>query len=152
VTGFGVLEMEGSRLRFLEAGVLRAPATAPMEQRLARLSVGLREVLARHQPHEVAVEDIFVKVDPKAALAVGHGRGALLAVVGEAGLPATSYPPATIKKALTGSGRAAKDRVARMVAAVLGLGQVPEPLDATDALAVAITHALAVNGKRALGR
>ena len=152
MTGYGVLEMEGSRLRCVEAGALRAPASAPLPVRLAALAEGLRAVLERHRPDEVAVEDVFVKLDPKAALAVGHGRGALLAVVGAAGLPAASYPPATVKKALTGSGRAAKDRVARMVGAILGLAAPPEPLDATDALAVAITHALAVKGDRAVGR
>ncbi|MDH3592532.1 MAG: crossover junction endodeoxyribonuclease RuvC, partial [Planctomycetota bacterium] len=93
-------------------------------------------------PAAAAVEDVFVKADPRAALAIGHGRGALLSVLGQTGVPVFDYAPATIKKAITGNGRADKTRVARMVGVLLGLAQPPEPLDATDALAAAITHSL----------
>jgi len=142
VVGWGLVEAEGSRLRFVEAGALRAPSGAPIERRLAALATQLREVVRRGRPDAVAMESAFVKLDPQAALAVGEGRGALLAVLGEAGLGVASYPPATVKRAVAGNGRAAKEQVARMVAAILKLPGPPEPLDATDALAVALTHAL----------
>ena len=88
------------------------------------------------------MEDVFVDADPRSALKIGFGRGAILSVLGAAEIAVASYPPATVKKAVTGNGRADKSQVARMVAAILGLPAAPEPADASDALAVAVTHAL----------
>lgn len=143
VAGFGVIEARGQALRFIAAGVLAAPADAPIEQRLAAIAAGLRVVVATHRPETAAVEDAFVRADPRAALLLGQGRGALLAVLGEHRIPVRAYPPATVKRAVGGHGRAAKEQVARMVGAILGIQGLPEPLDATDALAVAIAHAAA---------
>jgi len=147
VAGYGVVEAAGSRLMFVEAGVLRATRSDPLERRLARIAKQLQEVLERTRPEAAAVEEVFVKADPRAALAVGHGRGAVLAVLGEAGIPVAGYPPASIKKSLTGNGRADKARVGRMVALLLHLETVPKPADATDALAAAITHALGLSAR-----
>jgi len=152
VAGYGVVEAEGTRLRFLAAGALRAPRQAPVERRLAALAKGLREVLDQWSPGVAAMEDVFVKADPRAALTVGEGRGALLAVLGERGLEVASYPPARVKRSVTGHGAADKSRVARMVATLLGLDRPPEPPDATDALAVAITHALAFKSQLLQGQ
>ncbi len=125
--------------------MLRASPEDPLEIRLATLATGLRSVIAQFRPSATAVEDLFVKADPKAALAVGHGRGALLAVLGEARIPVTPYPPATVKLAVAGSGRAGKEQVARMVGVILGTPPSAAPRDATDALALAITLALRWN-------
>lgn len=151
VAGYGIVAAEGARMRLVEAGVLRAPARDPVERRLARIAAGLRDLLSRHRPDAAAVEDAFVKVDPQAALAVGLARGAILAVLGELGLEAASYPPASVKRSVAGSGRAGKDQVARMVAAILGEDARVPLADATDALAVAIAHALFL-GPRARSR
>jgi crossover junction endodeoxyribonuclease RuvC len=142
VVGYGVIDAQGSQLRAVAAGVVNAPARLPIELRLARIAAGLRDVVVEHRPGAAAMEDVFVDADPRSALKIGFGRGAILAVLGEAELAVASYPPATVKKAVTGNGRADKSQVARMVSAVLGLDSAPEPADATDALAVAITHAL----------
>ena len=142
VVGFGIIEQHGAQMRAVAAGVVTAPAKLPIEQRLARITAGLREQLAEHRPDTAAMEDVFVDADPRSALKIGFGRGAILALLGEAGLAVASYPPATVKKAVTGNGRADKSQVGRMVAAILALSAIPEPADATDALAVAITHAL----------
>lgn len=141
MAGYGVVDAEGSRLRYVAAGILRAPAEAPLERRLAVIAAGLRDVVGRLRPQAAAVEDVFVKADVRAALAVGHARGALLAVLGESVLEVAPYPPATVKRAVAGNGRADKAQVARMVRALLGR-DVPPETDATDALAVAVTHAL----------
>jgi len=122
--------------------VLRADAARPIEQRLAVLAAQLRTLLERADPEAAAVEDVFVRADPRAALAIGHARGAVLALLGEREVPVAAYPPATVKRAVAGNGRAAKEQVARMVAAILRVKELDVPLDATDALAVAITHAL----------
>lgn len=143
VAGYGVIEAKGQALRFVAAGVLRAPADAPVEQRLAAIAAGLREIVEAFGPETAAVEDAFVRADPRAALVLGQGRGALLAVLGERRIPVGAYPPATVKRAVGGHGRAGKEQVARMVGAILGIQGLPEPLDATDALAVAIAHAAA---------
>jgi crossover junction endodeoxyribonuclease RuvC len=148
VAGYGFVATEGARMRLVEAGVLRAGDRDPVERRLATIAGGLREVLSRHRPDAAAVEDAFVRVDPQAALAVGLARGAILSVLGELGLAVSSYPPASVKRSVAGNGRAGKDAVARMVTAILSLGRADWAADATDALAVAISHALAIRGGR----
>lgn len=142
VVGYGFVEALGPRLRLVAKGVLTAPGSAPVEQRLAKIAKGLAHLVGKHRPQVAAMEDVFVRNDPHAALVVGQGRGALLAVLGEHGIPVRSYPPATVKRAVAGNGRAGKEQVSRMVAAILRLSGPPGPLDATDALAVAITHSL----------
>ena len=140
------MDIEGSRLRLVHAGTLRAPRGGPIEERLAFISTGLRSVLDEWRPEIAAVEDVFVKVNPRAALSVGEARGALLSVLGERNLAVTSLAPASVKRAVAGNGRAGKEQVARMVGAILGTGQ-KYPLDATDALAVAIAHALSLKSQ-----
>lgn len=139
VCGYGVIEARGGELHYRECGVLVAPEGWPMERRLGEIARGLREVIGELAPEVVAVEDVFTHQNPRSALALAHARGMALAVIGLCGLPVCSYPPATVKKAVVGSGRADKGQVARMVQALIGLKSLPRA-DATDALAVAITH------------
>jgi crossover junction endodeoxyribonuclease RuvC len=110
-----------------------------MEHRLGELARNLREVIGELSPDVVAVEDVFSHQNPRSALALAQARGMALAVIGLAGLRVASYAPALVKKAVSGSGRADKAQVARMVQALIGLRSLPRA-DATDALAVAITH------------
>ncbi|HEY0253891.1 MAG TPA: crossover junction endodeoxyribonuclease RuvC [Kofleriaceae bacterium] len=137
--GYGVIEGHGSSLRYIECGVLSAPESRPMEQRLGEIARGLREVIEELLPAVVAIEDVFTHQNPRSALALAQARGMALAVCGLAGLSVASYPPAVVKKAVTGAGGADKSQVARMVQAMIGLRTLPRA-DATDALAVAITH------------
>lgn len=137
--GYGVIDERGGALAYVECGVLTAPDDRPMEQRLGELARGLREVIGELSPEIVAVEDVFTHQNVRSALALAHARGMALAVVGLCGLSVASYAPALVKKAISGSGRADKAQVARMVQAVIGLHSLPRA-DATDALAVAITH------------
>jgi crossover junction endodeoxyribonuclease RuvC len=148
VCGYGVIETGeprisapgGNQLTYVECGVLTAPADLAMEERLAEIARGLRDVLAELAPMVVAVEDVFTHSNVRSGLALAQARGMVLAVVGLSGLRAASYAPALIKKTVTGSGRADKDQIARMVQHLVGLRALPRP-DASDALAVAITHA-----------
>ena len=139
VCGYGVIDGVGDELTYVECGILTAPEDRPMEQRLGEIARGLREVIAELQPTVVAVEDIFVYQNVRSSLALAHARGMALAVVGLAGLAVTSYQPSIVKKTVSGTGRADKEQVARMVQALIGLRSLPRA-DATDALAVAITH------------
>jgi crossover junction endodeoxyribonuclease RuvC len=104
---------------------------------------GVRGLLAEHEPDAVAVEESFVGADARIALSVGQARGAVLVAAAAAGVACAEYPPARVKQAVCGYGRAEKAQVQRMVGIVLGLGAPPTPNHAADALAVAICHALA---------
>ena len=146
-TGYGVIDSEGSRLRFVAAGVIRAAKDAPLETRLAGIAREFDKIVATHHPDEAGVEDVFVKLNPRSALAVGHARGALLSVLGARDVPVFSLPPASVKRSVAGNGQAAKTQVARMVGVILGHGQ-ELTADATDALAVAIAHALGLKRRQ----
>lgn len=147
--GYGIIDDAGGELRYVECGILSAPPQAAMEARLGEIARGLREVIEEHSPSVVAVEDVFVHANARSALALAQARGMALAVVGLLGLGAASYPPAVVKKALTGSGGATKDQIARMVQAQIGLRALPRA-DASDALAVAITHSRVVRPTAAI--
>lgn len=134
-----MIDHHGGSLRYVECGVLTAPEGRAMESRLGEIACGLREVIGELAPDVVAIEDVFSHQNIRSALALAQARGMALAVVGLAGLRVASYPPASVKKAVSGSGRADKDQIARMVQALIGLKSLPRA-DATDALAVAITH------------
>jgi crossover junction endodeoxyribonuclease RuvC len=143
VCGYGVIDDRGGQLRYVECGVLTSPADNPMEKRLGEIARALSEVIDELAPEVVAVEDVFTHANPRSALALAQARGMALAVVGLAGLAVASYPPALVKKTVTGSGRADKGQIGRMVQALIGVRGEPRA-DATDALAVAITHGRAV--------
>jgi crossover junction endodeoxyribonuclease RuvC len=138
--GYGVIEAVPGRLAYLECGVIDLGARAPLERRLAELQRELGALLVEHAPEAVAVEDLFHGVDARAALTLGHARGVVLACAGAASLAVHAYPPATVKRSVTGYGRAGKEQVGKVVQALLGLKRAPQA-DAADALAVAICHA-----------
>ena len=138
-TGFGIVDREGSDLVWVAHGVVR-PRPGSLAHRLASLTAELSAVIEQHRPDVASVEDVFVSASPRSALVLGQARGAALACLGAAGLPLAEYPPARIKQAVSGSGRAPKAQMQRMVRRLLGLERVP-PVDAADALAAAICHA-----------
>jgi crossover junction endodeoxyribonuclease RuvC len=141
--GYGVVSQHGNRLKALDHGTLRTTASEPPEARLKTIYDGVAELLSRHAPAAVALEESFVGVDARTALFVGQARGAVLVACAAAGVPCAEYAPARVKQAVCGYGRADKGQVQRMVKALLGLTAPPTPDHAADALAVAICHALA---------
>ena len=142
-TGYGVLDRDGAgALRLLECGVIRPPAGAPLAERLAAIFEGMTELIARHRPDAVAVEAVFVQKNARSALILGHARGVILLAAAQAGLAVAEYPPAMIKKAVVGAGAATKAQVQLMVARILRLKTPPQPADAADGVAVALTHAV----------
>lgn len=138
--GWGVIA-SGNALRHIASGLIRLDDAASLESRLAVLYEALAAQIARHVPEVVAVEDLFHQRNARSALVLGHARGVALLAAARAGIPVAAYPPATVKQAVTGSGRAEKDQVARMVAILLGVSAF-ERADVSDALAVAICGAL----------
>lgn len=141
--GYGVVRRSGSRLSALDHGWWATPARERPELRLKRIHDEVAELIARHAPDAVAVEESYVGADARTALSVGQARGAALVACANAGVPCVEYPPATVKQAVCGYGRADKAQVQRMVRAILLLDEDPTPHHAADALAVAICHALA---------
>lgn len=139
-TGYGVVEVAGARLVPVAWGSILGPARAGLAARLKAMSDGLREALSTYRPAVVAVEDTFYARNVKAALALGQARGVALVAAADAGLEVVTYPARTIKKAVVGYGGADKEQVRSMVVRLLGLKEPPEPVDSSDALAVAICH------------
>ena len=142
--GFGIVQTgKGGRLQALEYGWWEtSPRDAP-SSRLKQIHDEVAELIARHEPEAVALEESYVGADARIALSVGQARGAALVACATADVRCTEYPPATVKQAVCGYGRAEKGQMQRMVKAVLGLPELPRPHHAADALAVAICHALA---------
>lgn len=140
-TGFGVVLARGARLAALDGGVIGTGSSEPLERRLARIHERLTELIARHEPDAIAVEDLYFGQNARSAFAVGQARGVVLLCAGQAGVPCFSYTPQAIKQAVCGSGAAEKGQVQRMVGALLRLPEPPRPDHAADALAVAICHA-----------
>jgi crossover junction endodeoxyribonuclease RuvC len=137
-TGFGVVRSEGSRLRALAEGVIETRAGIPLERRLADIHARVGELLDKHAPDAVAIEELYFGSNARTAFAVGQARGVVLLAAGQRGIPSRSYTPQQVKGAVCGHGRADKDQVARMVARLLCLDAPPTPDHAADALAVAI--------------
>jgi crossover junction endodeoxyribonuclease RuvC len=140
-TGFAVVEQsEEDQLFALAWGAIHLRPRDPLSVRLLQVSRKLAELIARYQPAEVAVEDVFYSVNAKSALKLGQVRGVAMLAAAQAALPVAEYAPLTIKSAVVGYGRADKAQVQDMVTRMLRLKVVPEPADAADALAIAICH------------
>lgn len=138
-TGWAVVVREQGRYRALAAGAIRTDPEAPMPARLLQIHRELAALLALWTPDAVAIEAIFAHKSATSALVLGQARGAALVAAAATGAPVFEYNAATIKSSVAGSGRADKQAVARMVEVLLG-GPVAGPFDATDAVAIAITH------------
>lgn len=138
--GWGVVLSDGARLSHVAHGVIKPPPQQQLASRLHDLFEALSAVIAQHQPHEAAVEETFVNSNARAALALGQARGVALAAAARNGVQVAEYAPATIKKAIVGSGAADKTQIAFMVRRLLpAAGDVTA--DAADALGVALCHA-----------
>jgi crossover junction endodeoxyribonuclease RuvC len=142
VTGYGVIDSDGATHTLAAAGVIRTSAADPLELRLLHIGRAIRDLIGLHHPAEAAVEDTFYSVNVRTALKLTHVRGAALFVLAEAGLPVAAYSPATVKGAIVGHGRAEKEQVAWMLRSLLRLEEPLGPLDASDAVAVAVCHAV----------
>ncbi len=138
-TGYAVVEARDDRVFFIDSGALCPAPKLPFHEKLKLIYEGLREVLAEYAPDEIAVEDLFVKANPRVALRLGHVRGVALLVGALSGIGVAEYAPREIKQAVVGNGNASKEQVKFMVTALLGLTEDLSE-DESDALAVAITH------------
>ncbi len=149
VTGYGVLRA-GTTHELVECGVIRTRPDRPLAERLHDIAEGVRELIARHRPDAMAVEDVFYARNVRTSLVLGHARGVILLAGQEAGLAMHEYPPAEVKKAITGTGAATKVQLQFMVQKLLRLRSAPQPSDAADGVAVALTCAMRAPLTRAL--
>lgn len=139
-TGWGVIEAEDNRLRYVADGTIRSSVSLSLAERLAELFDGLAEVIDRHTPAEAAVEETFVNRNARSALKLGQARGIALVVPARFGIAVSEYAPNVIKKTVVGAGHAEKQQVQMMVRTLLP-GCLATSADAADALAAAICHA-----------
>ncbi len=139
LTGWGVIEVEGNRLRHVAHGVVKVATGGTLAERLRELFEGVAGIVAAQQPLEAAVEETFVNVNPGSTLKLGQARGVVMLAPARAGLPVYEYAANLVKKSVTGAGHADKHQIAMMVGRLLP--GVDATQDAADALAVAICHA-----------
>lgn len=139
-TGWGVVEGDARRYAAVEFGTVKANARARFAARLLKISVGVEELIEKFRPDVCAVEEAFFAVNAKTALKLGHVRGVILLAAERAGVEIAEYAPRLVKQTVVGYGAAEKQQVQAMVRVLLRLREAPTPLDASDALGVAITH------------
>ena len=140
-TGYGVVELcSDDRLLCHCCGAIKLSPKQSMAVRLGTIFREIGSIIQAQNPDNVAIEDVFYALNVKSALKLGQVRGVAMLAAASAGLSVSEYSPLSIKSAVTGYGRAEKQQVQQMVTRLLNLGQVPEPPDAADALAIAICH------------
>lgn len=140
ILGFGVIEVIGTTITLVDAGVIRTPAHTPHDERLEEIYMGLTEIIAATKPDAFSIEKLFFSKNITTAMTVAEARGVAILTARQAGLSIAEYTPMQIKQTLTGYGKADKKQVQEMVRVQLGLKEVPKPDDCADALAAAITH------------
>jgi len=150
-TGYGVIDAQGQRLRYVASGTIQIPRTGALPPRLKTLFDGVAEVAQRAQADVAVVEIVFVNVNPQSTLLLGQARGAAIAALVANGLPVVEYTALQLKKSIVGYGRASKAQVQDMVARLLALPGQPGA-DAADALGLAICHAHAQRGLSVLAQ
>jgi crossover junction endodeoxyribonuclease RuvC len=139
VTGFGIIEKNGTGIAYIASGCIKSSGT-DLPDRLKTILENLREVIGKHRPEQIAIEKVFVNVNPASTLALGQARGTAICAAVDAGLPVSEYTALQVKQAVVGNGHASKDQVQHMVKRLLKLAGSPSA-DAADALACAICHA-----------
>lgn len=141
ITGYGVLEVDGGRLRLCEAGMVRGKSKGSLTKRLLEIHEGVCEVIASLHPNVMAIEELYSHyARPRTAILMGHARGVICLAAAKADIPVNHYSATQIKRILTGSGHASKAQVQRAIQRELALAAPPEPPDVADALAAALCH------------
>lgn len=149
ITGFGVIDKVGQKLSYVSSGCIKTDDALSLPERIKTIIDGIAQIVATHNPHQAAIEKVFVNVNPQSTLLLGQARGAAIAALVNCDLPVAEYTALQVKQAVVGHGKAAKEQVQAMVRRLLSLPGDPSP-DAADALACAISHAHGGQGLGAL--
>lgn len=139
-TGYGIIDADGNRFAHVADGVIETGAAPEVGHRLLRLQKALAEIVRRFRPREAGIERLYFGRNITTAIPVAEARGVVLCALAGAGIPCTEYPPATIKQAVVGRGRAEKGQVREMIRLIFRLREPPASSHAADALAVAFCH------------
>jgi crossover junction endodeoxyribonuclease RuvC len=147
-TGYGILRCDAGMPKVMETGIIRTASALPLEKRLHKLQLSLAEIFDRHSPHMTVVEGLYARSrNPHSAILMGHARGVVLMLSAARGIPVKSYPPAKIKRSLTGNGNCSKKQIQKMVRLELALKNIPESDHIADALAAVLCHIHVKNTK-----
>jgi crossover junction endodeoxyribonuclease RuvC len=138
--GYGLVEQARAGTRAVAVGVLRTDPAQPTPERLAELQADLRALIAEHRPAVLAIERVLFQVNVRSAIAVAQAAGLAMAEGAAAGCDVVEYSPNQVKQAVAGVGGASKDQMERMVQTLLGISQPLRPVDAADAVAIALCH------------
>ncbi len=139
--GWGVVEVQSSKLKVKSFGCIETPPSMEVSQRLAEIHRDILSLIKKYSPDALAVEELFFNTNAKTAFVVGQARGVVLLAGAESKIKNYIYTPLQVKIAVTGYGRAEKEQVGKMIKTILNLKTVPKPDDTADALAIAVTHA-----------
>lgn len=140
-TGFGVIKNEIGKPILIDYGIISTPACKPLSCRLAEIHQGLNKIINKYNPDVCACEELFFCKNVKTALLVGQARGVILLTINEKKIPFAGYTPLQVKQTVCGYGHADKKQIQNMMKILLNLKKIPEPDDAADALAIAVTCA-----------
>lgn len=140
IMGWGILDLKGNKFSVVDYGSITTDAGVEASKRLQHIYAELGAIIAKYQPEEAAIEELFFNNNAKTVILVGEARGIAILACANAGLEISEYTPLQIKQALVGYGRADKKQVQAMVKAILNLKEVPKPDDTADAVAAAICH------------
>lgn len=141
ITGYGVIQREGSGYKLLDFGCIRPPVDLPIAERYLAIFDGVEHLIQRFGPQAISVETQFMYKNAQSAMKIGMARGAVLLAGARRKIPIFEYAPKKAKMAVVGNGGASKMQVQRMIQVLLKLSSLPEPEDAADALALALCHA-----------
>lgn len=142
ITGYGLIELSGRNLKLIEAGVVRSSANHKIEKRLSEIYKKIISLTEDTRPHFAVLEKLYSHYKhPRTSILMGHVRGIIALAIEQQGIELINYPSTRVKKAITGRGHASKQQIQRTVTSLLNLKRVPEPVDVTDALALAVAHA-----------
>jgi len=145
-TGYGVVRGDKAGLvSLVECGVIRTRPRDPLPARLGEIYDGVTQLIARHRPDALSVEDVFYSRNVRTTVVLGHARGIILLAGHQAKLDIHEFPPAEIKKAVVGSGAATKEQVQFMLTRLLRLKAVPQPSDAADGVAAALAYVMSAH-------
>ncbi len=140
--GWGIVDVNSGKLRAEDYGCIETEPNSDTSKRLLEISIELSRIFKKHKPDVMAIEELFFGANSKTALVVGQARGVVFLISAQNKIPISVYTPLQVKMALTGYGRADKNQISQMVKIVLKLEKIPKLDDTSDALAVAVSHAL----------
>ena len=147
IVGWGVVDYTASHFKVLGYGAIETPAGMPMEERLSKIHDGIRYLIDKYHPEQMAVEELFFNTNITTGIKVAEARGVIIMTAHKMGVKVFEYTPLQVKQSVVGFGRAEKKQVITMVTMLLGLAKPPKPDDTADALAIAICHAHSGNSK-----